>query len=1049
MKQGDNAYAIAWTDVEGDAVFEGFTPTDISKIHMVASASGYYPKRDSISADPMPSSWYHLAYGGHTRDDDVSGGDGDDVFEAGETTSFEITIENKSTAADTLKSLWANLLATAPIICDLALTGAEDDDYEPEDIYIGASGGHPHPSIEGGDLTPPGWENEFRIPCNWEAIRTEEAYQGSHDQTESEMYFWRHGNGSYRIRTTCYLNDDSTFTGTLTTDGGFSGVSKIGESADSVFFDPGTDPNTLGFKFVGDATDDTLCFQAQDSTWLTMPAYSTPVGDIAFQGTGTASFDVITSETRPDRNDLVFTLAVRDTNGTYYYSDFFETIYSPEVALSALRSEWRQGTPRDTIAIWPTLANTGGASADSVVAVLRENNLDITPFRDTLTVEDIGSGTSEETEQPFLFTSPYKSDFYRDDLWVLTIDTYFPNGESTEVTQDDMDLNCPDEGSGMHLDEAGGGVVLRWTPPDTLTNRDLAGYHVYRAQPSDTSRITLVPIEGASRYHVAGLDTYDIGGDYIDYRYGVTSVDSSGNESSVVWSGVGNLWLPEHTGWPNYVDTQTRCAPLAFDIEGESAGLEVFAAGKAIYAWQADGDPLIVGNADGLFYDPCTDPDSVANFPQKEAIFHGGLAIADIDNDGKYEVVGNLDPYGVYVLQYNGLAPNKVTKEWFREASAKWCAPVLADLDGDKSLEVILSGGEDEYLYVWEADGNTFQRATDTTGEYRENSAGTTGNYGHVAIGELDSSSDGLEIVQSIGMHNSNGSANRVPSLVCWGTEDSTGTELWVTSIGSEVSEISTPVIGNIDDSDNELEIAVSRRTHGWADGGLWIVSDDGEVADSVEASALYFDEKSYATAPALADTSHSGSDLVIFKSAGREGELTVDWSTTIELIVYQGDESDTTRAIDDMPMPGRKHVSSRGMSQPAIGDIDGDSSLEVLISNNSGYLACFEASEGFEPEPGWPQLFPDIPLTPMIADVNADGDLDLLVADQSGAVHLLKLPGRASGADLPWPQYGHDAQNTSNYDGASPGKRGAPPDDDNAPLELTPPCVRIVVASS
>lgn len=38
-----------------------------------------------------------------------------------------------------------------------------------------------------------------------------------------------------------------------------------------------------------------------------------------------------------------------------------------------------------------------------------------------------------------------------------------------------------------------------------------------------------------------------------------------------------------------------------------------------------------------------------------------------------------------------------------------------------------------------------------------------------------------------------------------------------------------------------------------------------------------------------------------------------------------------------------------------------------------------------------------------------------MAVVDRSGWVHLFRLPGEAAGADLPWPEYGHDPGNTFN----------------------------------
>ncbi len=99
--------------------------------------------------------------------------------------------------------------------------------------------------------------------------------------------------------------------------------------------------------------------------------------------------------------------------------------------------------------------------------------------------------------------------------------------------------------------------------------------------------------------------------------------------------------------------------------------------------------------------------------------------------------------------------------------------------------------------------------------------------------------------------------------------------------------------------------------------------------------------------------------------------------------------------------------------------------------------MACYELdpeSGQVHAERGWPQLFGDVPLTPTVADVDAStANLEMVVQDRSGWVHMFNLPGAAAGANLPWPEYGHDPRNTFNATASRARGMGG----DQAPLAL------------
>jgi hypothetical protein len=164
-------------------------------------------------------------------------------------------------------------------------------------------------------------------------------------------------------------------------------------------------------------------------------------------------------------------------------------------------------------------------------------------------------------------------------------------------------------------------------------------------------------------------------------------------------------------------------------------------------------------------------------------------------------------------------------------------------------------------------------------------------------------------------------------------------------------------------------------------------------------------------------------------------------WAWITELYVFEksGSSLSPTTLRDSIPIPGRKVPSLVADGEPVVGDIDPDSLLEIIVPVGSGYLACYEwdqAKGDARPERGWPQLFHDAPRTPTIADLDGSGNLEMVVTDAAGWVHVFELPGEASGANLPWPEYGHDVRNTFNATTTQSGRGVAPPGE-SAPVAL------------
>jgi M6 family metalloprotease-like protein len=110
----------------------------------------------------------------------------------------------------------------------------------------------------------------------------------------------------------------------------------------------------------------------------------------------------------------------------------------------------------------------------------------------------------------------------------------------------------------------------------------------------------------------------------------------------------------------------------------------------------------------------------------------------------------------------------------------------------------------------------------------------------------------------------------------------------------------------------------------------------------------------------------------------------------------------------DYFPVPAERMVS---VSDPVIGDVDGDGSPEIVTTNSNGEIEAWKTNgkmaDGFPLSVGG-----NPPVSPVLADVDGDGQLEL-VAVGGGEVFVWKLDGRST----PLPAWGfpcHDPAGTA-----------------------------------
>jgi hypothetical protein len=109
--------------------------------------------------------------------------------------------------------------------------------------------------------------------------------------------------------------------------------------------------------------------------------------------------------------------------------------------------------------------------------------------------------------------------------------------------------------------------------------------------------------------------------------------------------------------------------------------------------------------------------------------------------------------------------------------------------------------------------------------------------------------------------------------------------------------------------------------------------------------------------------------------------------------------------------LPGFSDVTLGGAAteaSPAVADLDGDGTLEILIGAEDRRLYAFH-SDG-TPVSGFPiEIGAEARSTPAVWDLDHDGATDIVMAGWDSAVHAWRYPGTFIPSQMAWPMFHHD----------------------------------------
>lgn len=382
--------------------------------------------------------------------------------------------------------------------------------------------------------------------------------------------------------------------------------------------------------------------------------------------------------------------------------------------------------------------------------------------------------------------------------------------------------------------------------------------------------------------------------------------------------------LPVFPGWPVSRPGANERGGVYGNLDDDPELELVYPAGAALYAFNTDGS-------------------DVAGWPQAlDYPTDGAASFGDIDGDGIGEIVVTTHQTGtfaigtIYAFEING---TNVTGFPVATVGGGVRTPVLADLDGDGALEIVIAvrNWPEGLIYAYRGDGTIFpgwpQRMDYVPGS-------------DVAVGDITGDDIPEVIAESYyGLH-----AFTYDGYLMDGFPYMPDT--------GRVFSYSTPVLADID-GDGNREIICGDHSIINGTGGIHIVKNDGTALDGwpkTTNSWVY-------GPPSVGDINGDGLlDIAV-------GDQTL--STTPVNRIY------AWTAETGAPLPGFPIEDIAGInSQIILADIDGDDQIELICDDNtpdgkySGYNHDGTIMEDWPLPVDGSTFF----INPMVVDINLDG---------------------------------------------------------------------------
>jgi hypothetical protein len=549
-----------------------------------------------------------------------------------------------------------------------------------------------------------------------------------------------------------------------------------------------------------------------------------------------------------------------------------------------------------------------------------------------------------------------------------------------------------------------------------------------------------------------------------------------------------------HDGFPIYMGTSIESSPIFIDLDGEGGEELIVAASNGwIHAFHSDGtevegwpvpldprrghrDDFPNDHRDSCAYrgdterEDCTTRGSM-EYGVLQTVLLGSPAAANLegDEDGDIEIVVASQDGFVYAFDHDGnrldgfpVGTNPAfSAETDRDNTLDEgivAQPSLYDLDLDGDLEIIV-GASDQHVYVWHHDGTPMSGwpvlCRDLARDEDPDLSDSLGDriIQTPAVGDLDN--DGLpEVI--VGTNEVYDTVESRFYIIHWdgndheggpfenlGDDGEAGPGRNFSLLGEVLPVVgrgipTSPVLADIN-FDGFIEFAVEGI------GGQPVMRQwDGEEVTELRymnistaafgESSDVDDDFSYTLVNygAFGYLDDSGDLAYVKGAAGIDFGLAFAEGGVREEFDHQlaGWNTRTGLPVEGFP---RVMEDWQFFVSPTIVDLNDDGYPEV-VNGSGGYLLRAFNYRGDELE-GWPKHTGGwIVASAGVGDFDDDGNYDVAVGTRNGWLFVWRTSGSTEGF-LEWSGYGHDNQNTFNYETPIPGRNRQEPEptDDGA----------------
>jgi len=139
-----------------------------------------------------------------------------------------------------------------------------------------------------------------------------------------------------------------------------------------------------------------------------------------------------------------------------------------------------------------------------------------------------------------------------------------------------------------------------------------------------------------------------------------------------------------------------------------------------------------------------------------------------------------------------------------------------------------------------------------------------------------------------------------------------------------------------------------------------------------------------------------------------------LDGDGLLEIVITAGDRiwayNHNGSLVDNFPMPTFERDLT--LSPPVLGDVDDDGSIDVVVTTSEGKVEAWQQDgrqvEGFPLSTGGKE-----PIPPALVDLDGDDKIELVAVSDQGYLFAWDLDGTYSDVSVPWGQHFHDSRHT------------------------------------